>query len=480
MKGKFLLFGLLALATVSCDDDMKYVGSTIQPEGDKIAAYVDSFSLTAKTVHIDSLYAKTSLALLGEFSDPLFGSMKADFLCSFYCSDNFRFKYTPIDGKIDSIDFKVAYEYGWVGDSLAPLKSSLYLLNQPLKEDYYTNMDPTEYYNKNSVIATKVFTAHDQTVSDSVRTEVDSNGNYLFVPNITFALPKDLGQQIYDATLSSPEHFRNSDAFARFFPGFYVTTTQGSGCILRVSASAMYIYYHYQQVLQSKIDGSDSIVVKQTAETFNVTPEVIQLSHLENGVDDLIKKSEENNNRISYLKSPAGVYTEITFPIKTIKERIGTERSITNMPFSLKFLPIDKWDYALTPSEYVLLLPADSLQSFFKEGRLHNNITTFLSDSYIKTTGSTYNPTYVNTYTYDFKNISTFLEHQLTTAPDEDIRMLIVPVDRVTTQVGSGYYQQSVVSKINHYFQPSGVKLLTDSEALKIQVRSADDTYLKK
>lgn len=475
MKSKFLLFGLLMLALAGCDDDMNYVGSTIQPPGDKITAYIDSFQLTARTVHIDSLYAKTSQALLGHITDPLFGNMKADFLCSFYCSDNFRFKGTPANGQIDSIDFKVAYEYGWVGDSLAPLTGKVYLLNKPLKEEYYTNMKPSEYYDEHSApLATKQFTAYDKTVPDSVRNQIDSSGNSVYISNVTFPLSKEFGQKIYQATLDQPDKFKDTQAFTEFLPGFYVTTDQGSGCILRVSASAMYIYYHYEEVLQSKIDGSDSIVVRRTAETFNVTPEVIQLSHVENEVDDLIKKSEENDNRLSYLKSPAGVYTEITFPVKAMKDAIGTGRTITNMPFALKFLPIDKWDYALVPSEYVLLLPADSLQAFFKEGRLNNNVTSFLSDSYIKASGSTYNPTYTNTYTYNFNNISTFLEHQLQTAPDEDIRMLIVPVERVTTQVGSGYYQQSVVSKINNYFQPSGVKLLTDQQALKIQVRSAE------
>ncbi|MCC8171517.1 MAG: DUF4270 domain-containing protein [Parabacteroides sp.] len=475
MKSKFLLFGLLMLALAGCDDDMNYVGTTIQPPGDKITAYVDSFQLTARTVYIDSLYAKTSQALLGHFTDPLFGSMKADFLCSFYCADNFRFKGTPVGGQIDSIDFKVAYEYGWVGDSLAPQIARLYKLNQPLTEDYYiTKLDPLKYYSPSDLLATKSFTAYDKTVPDSVRTETDSSGNPVYVDNITFELPREFGQNIYETTLSQPEKFNNTETFSQLLPGFYVTTDQGSGCILRVSASAMYIYYHYEEVLQSKIDGSDSIVVQRTAETFNVTPEVIQLSHVENDVDELIEKSKEDNHRLSYLKSPAGVYTEITFPVKAIKDQIGTGRTITNMPFSLKFLPMDKWDYALVPSEYVLLLPADSLQSFFKEGRLSNNITSFLSDSYIQTSGSTYNPTYTNTYTYNFNNISTFLEHQLQTAPDEDIRMLIVPVERVMTQVGSGYYQQSVLSKLNNYFQPSGVKLLTDQQALKIQVRSAE------
>lgn len=474
MKSKFIFLSVLSLAlvggTVSCDDDMNLVGSTIQPPGDKTYTYIDSFQLKAKTVFIDSLYAKTTQALLGEYVDPLFGRMKAGYMCQFYCQDNFRFRYEPIGGRIDSIDFKLAYEYGWVGDSLAPMQAEVYRITNPLTDDYYvTNLDPAKYCDMSVLMGRKTYTAYDQTVPDSIRNQTDSNGNKIFVPNVTVVLPWDFGQQLYEATVRTPDNFTNQQAFNNYFPGFYITT-KGSGNLLRVSASAMYIYYKYETTVEAS-DGSDSTVVRSTAETFNVTPEVIQLSHVENtDMDELLKP----NDRLSYLKTPAGVYTQITFPIRAIKEAIGTERTITSMPFSLSFLPQDDWDYALTPPNYVLLLPKDSLQAFFEEGRLANSKTSFLSANYIQTVSNGYQTSYVNTYMYNFDNIAAFLQNQLETAPDKDIDMLIVPVSPVTKQVSNSYYgSQTVVVRLNNYFQPSGVKLVTDSKALGLKVRSA-------
>ena len=487
MKSKILFFGLLALAFASCDDDINSVGSTIQPPGDVIPTYVDSFVVTTKTVHIDSLYAKTSQALLGEFTDPLFGTMKAEYMCQFYCKDNFKFKYSPIDGKIDSIDFKLVYNdaalggvSGWVGDSLAPQQVQVYKITSPLTEDFYTNIDPKKYCDMSQMLGSKVFTAIDKSVPDSIRFDTN-NGYYTYTPHVTIELPKELGQQIYDATLNAPENFKDQDAFNNYFKGLYITTNEniGSGCVLKVGGSGMYIYYKYNETLTSKVDGSDSIVVRNTAEVFQVTPEIIQLSHLKNwDMDKLLENPV--NNRISYLKSPAGIYTQITFPIKEMAKKLGTDRTITNFPFSLHFLPQDKWKYALAPPNQVLLIPKDSLQSFFREGRVHNNISTFLSTNYIKSTTSYYETIYTNTYMYDFKNLSTFLQDRLKNAPDQDVDMLVVPVSPITTSVGSGYYQQSITTRINNYFEPSGVKLITDPHARQIGIRSAQINSTKK
>ncbi|MEG1543835.1 MAG: DUF4270 domain-containing protein, partial [Tannerellaceae bacterium] len=67
MKIKPLLLGL-GLGTVilgGCEDTLNSVGSTIQPDSDKITVYMDTFQMTASTFLMDSIYAKTITALLG-------------------------------------------------------------------------------------------------------------------------------------------------------------------------------------------------------------------------------------------------------------------------------------------------------------------------------------------------------------------------------------------------------------------------------
>lgn len=95
---------------------------------------------------MDSVYARTTSGLLGEFYDPLYGNVKSDYICQFYCPSDFKFKKEPINGQIDSVDFKIIYYSGsWVGDSLTPMRAQIYQVDKQLERDFYTNIDPSDY-----------------------------------------------------------------------------------------------------------------------------------------------------------------------------------------------------------------------------------------------------------------------------------------------------------------------------------------------
>ena len=73
------LLSIIALL-YSCDDSLKNIGFTIQPDNDRITVGTDSLFINAKTVSVDSLlpegmFAKTKNPVLGEYKDPLFGTM---------------------------------------------------------------------------------------------------------------------------------------------------------------------------------------------------------------------------------------------------------------------------------------------------------------------------------------------------------------------------------------------------------------------
>ncbi|MDR0835326.1 MAG: DUF4270 domain-containing protein, partial [Tannerella sp.] len=93
-----------ALFICSCNDDMTKVGTSILPPSDIISVRTDTFMMTAQTVRLDSVYAKTTQCLLGQMYDPQYGNLKADFLCQFYCEENFKFAQSPYTGKIDSME----------------------------------------------------------------------------------------------------------------------------------------------------------------------------------------------------------------------------------------------------------------------------------------------------------------------------------------------------------------------------------------
>ena len=74
MKIKLLILGLGLGASIlaGCNDDFSSIGTSIQPGDDTIAVYMDTFQIQATTVQLDSIYARSTSAQLGELYDPLY------------------------------------------------------------------------------------------------------------------------------------------------------------------------------------------------------------------------------------------------------------------------------------------------------------------------------------------------------------------------------------------------------------------------
>ena len=378
MKIKLFVLGLsLGISILSgCNDDLTQVGTGIQPENDRPLVYADTFYMKAKTVQTDSVYARTIYGSLGEIYDPLYGNLKSDFMCQFYCPENYRFKYTPHEGRIDSVEFSLYYSRSWTGDSLTPMRAQIYEVTTPLARDFYTNIDPEQFCDMQKSLGMQIYTARNLSVSDSLWNATNSNGVQSYQPNITIRMPKEVGQRFYDATIQTPEVFTDQNTFNQFFPGIYVTNTYGTGNILNIESAQMKIFYKY--TVKGSAD-QDSLVYAN--EIFSATSEVIQLNRFKNtDISHLLKP----NDSIAYLKSPAGVYTLLTIPAQDIASIIQG-RIVSNVPFSLKALPQEEWKYAFEPPKNILILPKDSIDTFFKNNNVENSVTSYLG-SYIQST----------------------------------------------------------------------------------------------
>ena len=68
MKIKLLILGLGLGASIlaGCNDDFSSIGTSIQPGDDTIAVYMDTFQIQATTVQLDSIYARSTSAQLGD------------------------------------------------------------------------------------------------------------------------------------------------------------------------------------------------------------------------------------------------------------------------------------------------------------------------------------------------------------------------------------------------------------------------------
>jgi hypothetical protein len=460
--------GLLASA---CDDNLTRVGITIQPPEDLITVYTDTFRMKAVTVKQDSIFAKTSSCMLGEMYDPIYGTIKADFLCQFYCVEGFEFSHTPYNGKIDSIELFIDYAYnssGGVsayGDTLAPMQVSVYPINKPVKRNFYTNDNPENYCDMDHPLGVSTYTPYDLSISDSIR----SLSSYM--PNVRVKLPVELGQKFYDESINHPETFDSQSAFNEFFPGVYVTNTFGSGNLILTQGEYIALRISYNYAVEDS-QGQDSLVYY--SQWFLSSKEVCQITRFKNGrIDHLLAENPTH----TYVKSPAGLCTKLIIPTTEIAQRLDIQdRFINGFTLNLKYLPADEWDFALLPPSHLLILPEDSVTTFFENANVEDNITSFISYSNdVTSSGVTPSPNTTTggySYTsraYTFGNISNLLKTHILRSPDKDLSLLVLPVYRETRTSNSIYYTAS----ISHTLSPSSLKIRTDGDLMQVVVVSS-------
>ncbi len=77
-------------------------------------------------------------------------------MCNFYSIPDSVFY--PDVNKIDSVVLRLPY-ISYVGDSLTPMEATVYEVTKTLDKNFYSNVDPWKYADKNSVWGKKIYTA---------------------------------------------------------------------------------------------------------------------------------------------------------------------------------------------------------------------------------------------------------------------------------------------------------------------------------
>jgi len=464
MKTSRIVFCLfLGIIYMACNDTIGRVGLGIQPDEDKIVVFDTMVYINAQTIEVDSVYAKTPSGLLGEFYDPSYGSIKSSYMCQYYPSVGFPYIDSIKDYKIDSVRLNIYYST-YIGDSLAPMEVTVYPVIKALDKNYYTNANPEDYCDMDHPFAKYAYTSRNMNISDSIL-QLSNYYRYISIP-----MPVKIGQDYLDAVRDST--IKTLDDFLDFFPGTYIKTTFGTGSMLPVDVSEIVLYYTRSATL-TNVDGADSLGYVVSGASFTVTKEIIQLNKFENKNPAFLT---EDNPEKTYLKSPAGVFTELTIPVKEIVKGIG-KKEFSSVTLSLQAYPQDDWNYSLqfpgttyslTPSlaggttgysSKLLLIEPDSVANFFEMKKVADNKTTYTTQ---------FN---TSTYSYDFSNIANVVQNAIKNAPDKDLKLWLIPV--LTTwvsQTNSYGYTVNVDYMTSHYLYPSGVTLKKGGDNLKVRV----------
>lgn len=395
MKPKYLHALLLATLIYSCDDSTTGIGDSTIAAGDSIPAGVAIYEATSRSILADSVYARTSTAYLGKYTDPQFGEFTADFITQFNCTDNFE--YPETFQEVKGLTLRMYYNK-FFGDPYNAMRMQVDTLDKIIPEKelstFYTSVDPLQYYNSNSKpLARKAFAAKGASTKDTTIVSYDSYGSassYSYYWQ-DVKLPIALGEHMYEKFKADKNNYKNAENFIKnVLKGLYVHCTHGDGTILYIDDMQLRMDFTY--LIESSSGKVDSLANGVTI--FAATKEVIQANHFQNSasLEELIKETEH-----TYLKTPAGIFTEVTLPIDEIAEMHQRDTlnavSITFNRYNEKA----ESKYPMAIPNTLLMVRKCDMYDFFEKNEVYDNQTSFLAQ-YVSS-GESAN-------TYSFNNIA--------------------------------------------------------------------------
>ena len=457
----------LVLSLTACDEDTASLG--IHDNADEIKTSSDVFEFTTRSVPMEAVTAYSNKCYLGIIHDPETDTdIKAEFAAQFHTYENYKLPDKELivkdeDGNIscDSIELRL-YFSSYYGDATNPMKIYVYELDTANviseKGTYLTDMALEDYVAEGAEpVAKKVFTASDYTLSDADRT---STSNY---SNVHIRLPKAMGTRIMNQALDHPEFFADSYQFMHHVcAGFLFKLQSGEGTMLTLDVSAMNLYFRYHD--------ADADTTYTAIARFAATPEVIQNTRFQ--TDDLSSIISATND-YTYLKTPAGIATEITLPVDEIFAAHEND-SINRAQLQLTRLNSSNYSSSspLSIPQTILIVHKPYYNEFFA-----NRDVTDGYRSYVTSFDESFN-------TYTFSNLSRMLSYmhrqklagmkaegltsqQYNAAHPDWNKAIITPV---TTTSVTGSYGYSTLVSVNHDLSISSVRLQGGTVPQKMQV----------
>lgn len=441
---------IAALTFAACDDTTEGIGGSITNKIDNINISNSAFNVTTKSIVADSVLSRNNTGLIGKMKDPQTGNyVKGDYMTQLsvlptFSVDTLDYIKQANNGSIeaDSCYLLVSYNASY-GDTIAPMKVTAYEMTRPMSEDkeYYSNYDAFKdgWVSENNQHWSSNYNLSN--TSDVKNFKIYLNKKYK-KDGKTY---KNYGSYIMQTYAEHPEYFKTNFKFLHnVCPGFYIKNVGGTGNMAKIWNTELIFYW-----TRKKTINKDSTAVSIGYNRFDGTEEVLQLNKIENDTENLKKLASKDQEKCTYLKSPAGIFTEVTLPIEDIMK--GHEKDTLNTAtISFPRLNNENEDnpYNFATPSTILMVQKDSLKSFFEKSKLADNRTSYTA-SYSST------GTYKNAYT--FQNIANLVSAMYKNKGKGENwnKVVLVPVNVITTTQG----YTTVISKINHDMSLASTRL---------------------
>ena len=449
MKNRILLFiaTFVSVMFASCDDTTSTIGSSLTDGMDMLEVSTDTFPVASQSIVADSVLSRNTTGYLGIIRDPETGNyITGNFMAQFGTLEDYGLPeldsivsltedFPETGNRADSISKVMAdschirlFFESYYGDSLATMNMTVHEMANAMEDgvQYYSNFDPKKegFVDDAGFKVNKTYALTDFTVSDEDRADAGS-----YTPNIKINLnmpytDKDgvtynnYGTYIMRKYYENPNSFKDSYSFIHdVCPGFYFEMNDGLGAMAYVTVSQLNIYFKYN---------ADTTYVGTS--TFAGTEEVLQTTNIENdgGALDALAKDES----CTYLKTPSGIFTELELPVDEIKNGHENDTLNTAKLVLTRLNNTTASDYSLDIPTALLMIPKDSLYSFFENGDIIDYQKSFYAS--FDTDSSER-----NTNTYTFNNISELINSMYNSklnglASEDWNKVVVIPVTITT------------------------------------------------
>lgn len=394
---------LSVLFLISCDSDTSGLGGSLVPGGDNISVRADSCFATSRTIQApDSLLAKTTLCNIGQYTDPMYGSVfHSDYLTQVNCVENYAlpdsvygigsfnfpdwFK-TDMEGVEPYYANLRLYYSGFFGDSTNTITVDVYPLDKEIDVNrrYYPNVDASEFFDETAApIGSLTLSAWNILDSDSMRNEA---ANYY--PSAVIRLPQSIAFNILNSYYSESgrEYFKDASAFMKnLCKGFYLRCSHGDGTVIYVDKTVLEVNFKC-------IDPENPDKVTSLMAEFSGNNEVMQMNSMKwTGLD-----SQLAENNCTWIRSPFGLLTEITLPIDEMKSDNGVILNSAQLSLSSIVTPSQRFKPTTPPR--LALMRKDMAADFFEDNKSVDGVESF-NASYVSKTGN-----------YTYSNIAPLIE----------------------------------------------------------------------
>lgn len=371
---------ITAMALHSCDEDTGKIGSSLTNNNDNFQVTYNQYDVLTSSFVPDSVYSYSEECYLGIVEDPETGSvLESSFMVQFNMTEETEMpKESAVlsreDDKAiaDSCDIILFYDMTKTfGDTLTAMKIKMSELNKPIADGiHYSSFDPKEqgYIREDGLKKYQTFTRTNLNHSDSVRSlsnyypylQVKLNDPYTDKNGRTY---KNYGTYIVRSYYEHPEYFKNSYSFIHnVCPGFYFETLDGQGLMAKFDEIRLRVFLHYQS------DTTEYVGYLGSAST----EEVLQTITVKNDKAALRQLAEDNS--CTYLKTPAGIFTEVTLPVDDIKQTHAND-SLLSASVYFNRINNEQWSsaFSFNVPQKVILIQKDSVNVFFEQSRNYNN-----------------------------------------------------------------------------------------------------------